>query len=524
MGCEYTSSNRHPSVYKHRHKSREWAAKKGCPLKNNAAWHQLPGHRVPAEGFQRIESKGKRSFFSYRYTGVQDMPRIQTVRAQQQELPVDESGMDKEGGVVEIQDFHMSDAGFNSSSDGVGDEEEEEEEEEEDDEDEEDEEEAEDEEDEEDEEVEVDEEEEEEEAAGGSLSEYEQRRLERMQQNQQLMQAAGLQAAVEELRGTATGPRGSAKRGDGSSRRRGGKGNERKHLHTHSRRLVRGRHGRHGLDLRESVAGAKHDGLYAHWCLYKVGDAVEVKPQSAKIWYPGVVTKVQQVPAGTRRPTESESGFSYEVRYDYKKLGRIEVINLDRIRICEDFNWCKNLNLKSLQIGDEVEARWEHMYGKEHMHSKEWYPGRVTGECKDGTYTITYDDNENGEPKDVEHKVRRENIRTKSDLAGLAASFAPCVEPRGLVQSAEMQSTEMSVAPDTSASGHWERTKGKRIWVEDCVGDSGTRGSGGDAERGGGGGGVSQWGGVLSNAPKLGYAFTTALYCCSLLLLFTPAL
>ena len=88
MGCEYTSSNRHPSVYKHRHESREWAAKKGCPLKNNAAWHSLPGHRVPAEGFQRIESKGKRSFFSYRYTGVQDMPRIQTVRAQQQELPV----------------------------------------------------------------------------------------------------------------------------------------------------------------------------------------------------------------------------------------------------------------------------------------------------------------------------------------------------------------------------------------------------------------------------------------------------
>ena len=154
MGCEYTSSNRHPSVYKHRHKSREWAAKKGCPLKNNAAWHSLPGHRVPAEGFQRIESKGKRSFFSYRYTGVQDMPRIQTVRAQQQELPVDESGMDKEAGVMEIEDLHVSDVGFNSSSDGVGDEEEDEEDEE-DEEGEEDEAEA---EDEKDEKVEVDEE------------------------------------------------------------------------------------------------------------------------------------------------------------------------------------------------------------------------------------------------------------------------------------------------------------------------------------------------------------------------------
>jgi hypothetical protein len=265
------------------------------------------------------------------------------------------------------------------------------------------------------------------------------------------------------------------------------RGNER-HLQTYSRRLVRVRQSPYGeipWGLREVVAAAQRDGVPATTFRdpqgipkYMVGEAVEVKYGNAAHvnakWYPGVVTKVQRIAAGTRRPTDGGCGFSYEVRYNWKKLIRSEVTDLQRIRECKDFDWCKGIVLQSLRVGEEVEARWEHKQG-----SKIWHRGKVTAECKDGTYSVTYHECET-----TETNVRRENIRNAHDIrslqlpserASVSASFAPCLarcgpeKGTGLGAAPDVHAT----ASDSSGDGHWERTDSgkRRVWVSDGGGE-----------------------------------------------------
>ena len=184
-----------------------------------------------------------------------------------------------------------------------------------------------------------------------------------------------------------------------------------------------------------------------------------------------MVTKVQRIAAGTRRPTDGRWGFSYAVRYNWTKLIRSEVTDLRRIRECKDFDWCKGIVLQSLRVGEEVEARWEHKQG-----SKIWHRGKVTAECKDGTYSVTYH-----ECKTIETNVRRENIRNahdrslqpKSERAGFSASSAPCLARSGPEKGTGLGAAQdvQAAASASGADGHWERDSGKRIWVSDGCGE-----------------------------------------------------
>ena len=90
-------------------------------------------------------------------------------------------------------------------------------------------------------------------------------------------------------------------------------------------------------------------------------------------WYPGFVTKV-----------ETNPGLTINVQYHWKKLNRSEVKNLEHIRHCPDFEWCKRLQLPRLSVGDQVEARFKHSCGL-----KDWYAAVVDAVTQD-TYTLKY--------------------------------------------------------------------------------------------------------------------------------------
>ena len=163
-----------------------------------------------------------------------------------------------------------------------------------------------------------------------------------------------------------------------------------------NRRLVRGRQ-------RDSKPAREKGGQE----FYQVGDAVEA--QYVGNWYPGRVTKVlrrSRQPSQARLRSGFECDFSFVVHYFRPKFGRSEIVDLGCIRPCRDFDWCKDRTLKSLKVGDRVQARHKHEDG-----NKEWYAGTVTAASKTGTYTIEYTDD-----KIVETRVRRENIKNEDDL------------------------------------------------------------------------------------------------------------
>ena len=76
MGCNYTSSYRHPVFYKHRKVSKEWTTKKGLSGKTcSAAFQELVSHGAhadsePSESHERVE------MYTSTYNGNPSAPRV----------------------------------------------------------------------------------------------------------------------------------------------------------------------------------------------------------------------------------------------------------------------------------------------------------------------------------------------------------------------------------------------------------------------------------------------------------------
>ena len=86
-------------------------------------------------------------------------------------------------------------------------------------------------------------------------------------------------------------------------------------------------------------------------------------------------------------------------------------MDLKKLRVCHDFEWCRGIVLSEVEKGEAVEARFAQEKG-----SKRWFTGTIKEERPSG-YTIQYEDGEE------EKNVRRQNICTRQDLRNYIRSL-----------------------------------------------------------------------------------------------------
>eukprot|EP00960_Hanusia_phi_P068696 766913-Hanusia_phi.AAC.2 len=140
---------------------------------------------------------------------------------------------------------------------------------------------------------------------------------------------------------------------------------------------------------------------------FKIGQFIEAKWRGGKKMYPGIISAIWP-------------GGKYNITYDDgdSEFG----VDKKMIRVCKDFDWCKQLELRVLEEGERVFGRWNHRKGE-----KLWYFGvvlRVESREGGGRYTIQYDDG------DRESNVKRMNLQTTEERSrAVSISSVPAAMP-----------------------------------------------------------------------------------------------